>query len=587
MAAQNILILDFGSQYTQLIARRIREQQVYCDIQPYTLPLAHLKAMAPNGIILSGGPASVYAHDAPTVDAALFQLGIPVLGICYGMQLMARILTGGQVHRATAAEYGPAVLHLGAGSEARDSSSSYEKWEKEPLFTGLPSTFSAWMSHGDRIAKLPHGFETIAHTSNSPIAAMAHRELALYGIQFHPEVEHTADEHRILHNFVRAICRCEATWTMRAFIARATEQIREQVQGARVLCAVSGGVDSMVLARLLHHAIGDALVPVFVDNGLLRQNEAAEVLATCKALGIPIQFVDATDAFLGALAGVTHPEEKRKRIGAQFIETFRDRVSVVREAFGEGLRDGDVSLRNPKTTLSFSTISERGDGGKPASRWYRRDGPRATESAQEAETAETAEIRYLAQGTLYPDVIESVAVKGPAATIKTHHNVGGLPADMPFELVEPFRELFKDEVRAVGAELNLPPHVLGRHPFPGPGLAVRILGEVTPARLSVLRQADAIFIAELRETGLYDAIWQALAVLLPIKSVGVMGDERTYEHVVALRAVTSSDAMTAEWARIPDDVLARVSSRIINEVQGINRVVYDISSKPPSTIEWE
>ena len=587
MAAQNILILDFGSQYTQLIARRIREQQVYCDIQPYTLPLARLKAMAPNGIILSGGPASVYAHDAPTVDAALFQLGIPVLGICYGMQLMARILTGGQVHRATAAEYGPAVLHLGAGSEARDSPSSYEKREKAPLFTGLPSTFSAWMSHGDRIAKLPHGFETIAHTSNSPIAAMAHRELALYGIQFHPEVEHTADEHRILRNFVRAICRCEATWTMRAFIARATEQIRAQVQGARVLCAVSGGVDSMVLARLLHHAIGDALVPVFVDNGLLRQNEAAEVLATCKALGIPIQFVDATDAFLGTLAGVTHPEEKRKRIGAQFIETFRDRVSVVREAFGEVVRDTDVLLRkvstpqagqipNPKTKQDIQDKQDLQD---------RQRKPLYPEHL--GHLGHPAPIRYLAQGTLYPDVIESVAVKGPAATIKTHHNVGGLPADMPFELVEPFRELFKDEVRAVGAELNLPPHVLGRHPFPGPGLAVRILGEVTPARLSVLRQADAIFISELREAGLYDAIWQALAVLLPIKSVGVMGDERTYEHVVALRAVTSSDAMTAEWARIPDDVLARVSSRIINEVQGINRVVYDISSKPPSTIEWE
>ena len=576
MAAQNILILDFGSQYTQLIARRIREQQVYCDIQPYTLPLARLKAMAPNGIILSGGPASVYAHDAPTVDAALFQLGIPVLGICYGMQLMARTLTGGQVHRATAAEYGPAVLHLGAGSEARDRPSSREKQAKEPLFTGLPSTFSAWMSHGDRIAKLPHGFETIAHTSNSPIAAMAHRELALYGIQFHPEVEHTADEHRILRNFVRAICRCEATWTMRAFIARATEQIREQVQGARVLCAVSGGVDSMVLARLLHHAIGDALVPVFVDNGLLRQNEAAEVLATCKALGIPIQFVDATDAFLGTLAGVTHPEEKRKRIGAQFIETFRDRVSVVREAFGEVVRDTDVLLRNPKTKQDIQDKQDLQD---------RQRKPLYPEHL--GHLGHPAPIRYLAQGTLYPDVIESVAVKGPAATIKTHHNVGGLPADMPFELVEPFRELFKDEVRAVGAELNLPPHVLGRHPFPGPGLAVRILGEVTPARLSVLRQADSIFIAELREAGLYDAIWQALAVLLPIKSVGVMGDERTYEHVVALRAVTSSDAMTAEWARIPDDVLARVSSRIINEVQGINRVVYDISSKPPSTIEWE
>lgn len=513
-----LLILDFGSQYTQLIARRIREAHVYCDIHPYTLSLAGIKAIAPKGIILSGGPASVYAADAPKVEPGLFTLGIPVLGLCYGMQLMAHLMDGGRVHPATEREYGHAQLHL----------------TPDALFAGLPSTFAAWMSHGDRIDALPTGFKRIAYTSNSPIAAMVHPEKGFYGLQFHPEVEHTQDADKILGNFVRDICGCQATWTMEAFIARVTEELREKVRGERVLCAVSGGVDSMVLARLLHRAIGDALVPVFVDTGLLRQNEAKGVLATCKELGIPIHFEDATDAFLGALAGVVHPEEKRKAIGARFIETFREVVSRL-----------------------------------------------------EIDAAGTPNINFLAQGTLYPDVIESVSVKGPSATIKTHHNVGGLPEDMPFELIEPFRELFKDEVRALGAALNVPPHVLGRHPFPGPGLAVRILGEVTPMRLSVVRAADAIFIEELRTAGLYDAIWQALAVLLPIKSVGVMGDERTYENVVALRAVTSSDAMTADWARIPDAVLARISTRLINEVQGINRVVYDISSKPPSTIEWE
>lgn len=508
-----IVVLDFGSQYTQLIARRIREQHVYCEIQPYTLPISDIKTMSPKGIILSGGPASVYEEDAPKIDAELFTLGIPVLGICYGMQLIANLLAGGKVDPATEREYGNAQLQITSSSE--------------PLFKGLSSEVTAWMSHGDKIQKLPDRFYTIAQTANSPIAAMVNPEGTLYGIQFHPEVEHTRDSDKILYNFVHHICGCEATWTMGTFIAEATAQIQETVNDERVLCAVSGGIDSMVLATLLHEAIGDALISVFVDNGLLRQNEVEQVLATCNTLGINIKFVDATKTFLNALSGVVNPEQKRKVIGAQFIETFR------------------------------STVKQLGT------------------------------CRFLAQGTLYPDVIESVSTKGPSATIKTHHNVGGLPPDMPFELIEPFRELFKDEVRAVGAELNVPSHVLGRHPFPGPGLAVRIIGEVTPERLAVLRLADAIFINEIKAADLYDEIWQALAVLLPVKSVGVMGDERTYENVVALRAVTSSDAMTADWARIPDDVLAKVSTRIINEVQGINRVVYDISSKPPSTIEWE
>ena len=511
---ETILILDFGSQYTQLIARRIREQNVYCEIQPYTLSLTQIEAIAPNGIILSGGPASVYEVESPKIDPDLFGLGVPILGICYGMQLMAALLTGGKVQPATEREYGHAPLQILNASD--------------PLFDGLSSQFSAWMSHGDRIERLPFGFRTIAQTENAPIAAMVDVERAFYGLQFHPEVEHTQDADRILQNFTRKICGCRSTWTMRAFIARATAQIQERVGDERVLCAVSGGVDSMVLATLLHKAIGDALVPVFVDNGLLRKDEAAEVVAMCERLGISVVAVDAVRPFLDALAGVTDPEKKRKVIGAQFIETFRSTVHDMAHNF-----------------------------------------------------------RFLAQGTLYPDVIESVSVKGPSATIKTHHNVGGLPTEMPFELLEPFRELFKDEVRAVGAELNVPMQVLGRHPFPGPGLAVRILGEVTPQGLEVLRAADAIFISEIKAAGLYDDIWQALAVLLPVKSVGVMGDARTYENAVALRAVTSSDAMTADWARIPADVLARISNRIINEVQGINRVVYDISSKPPSTIEWE
>ena len=390
-----ILILDFGSQYTQLIARRIREQNVYCEIHPYTLTLPQIEAIAPKGIILSGGPASVYEVDAPTIDTKLFELGVPVLGICYGMQLMAALLAGGRVHPAVEREYGHAPLQLLGGTH--------------PLFAGLSSNFSAWMSHGDRIEAPPTGFQVIAKTENAPVAAMANADRTFYGLQFHPEVEHTQDADRILTNFAREICGCKNTWTMRTFVARATAQIREQVGDERVLCAVSGGIDSMVLATLLHRAIGDALASVFVDNGLLRKNEAAEVIETCKQIGIPLIAVDAVEPFLNGLAGVTDPEQKRKVIGGQFIETFKDAVADIGHDF-----------------------------------------------------------RFLAQGTLYPDVIESVSVKGPSATIKTHHNVGGLPSDMPFELLEPFRELFKDEVRSVGAELNVPTDVLGRHPFPGP-----------------------------------------------------------------------------------------------------------------------
>ena len=512
MNRETIIVLDFGSQYTQLIARRIRERMVYCEIHPYHISADQLASIHPKGIVLSGGPSSVYAPGAPLLDPQILMLGVPILGICYGMQLIAHLSTGGKVHPALEREYGSAEVIVDRPA---------------PLFAGLPDKIQVWMSHGDRIDALPDGFETIAHTHNSPIAAMANVERGIYGLQFHPEVVHTKDDNRILSNFVHEICRCSERWTMRSFIAEATEKIRTVTQGHRVLCAVSGGVDSTVLATLLKHALGDALVCVFVNNGVLRKNEAEGVLDNFRKLGIDVNYVDATDRFLDCLAGIESPEEKRKRIGEQFIQVFRDALGKL------------------------------------------------------------GQIDFLAQGTLYPDVIESVSVKGPSATIKTHHNVGGLPKDLPFTLIEPFRELFKDEVRAVGLELGIPKAILGRHPFPGPGLAVRVIGPVTRERLDILREADEIFITAIRAAGLYDEIWQALAVLLPVKSVGVMGDERTYENVVALRAVTSTDGMTADWAKIPHDVLGVISNRIINEVRGINRVVYDISSKPPSTIEWE
>ena len=512
MNRETIIILDFGSQYTQLIARRIRERRVYCEIHPYHISADELRALNPKGIILSGGPSSVYTEDAPLPDPQVLTLGSPVLGICYGMQLIAYLSEGGKVHPTSEREFGAATLDVD---------------RRGALFGDLPDGINVWMSHGDRIDSLPEGFHAIGHTQNSPIAAMANLDQDIYGLQFHPEVVHTKDENRILSNFVHKICGCRSEWTMKSFISEATEKIRSTTKDGRVLCAVSGGVDSTVLAALLKHAIGDALACVFVNNGLLRKDEADEVLANFRKLGIGIHYADATDRFLEYLSGVENPEKKRLVIGKQFIEVFKEGV------------------------------------------------------------AKLGKIDFLAQGTLYPDVIESVSVKGPSATIKTHHNVGGLPSDLPFQLIEPFRELFKDEVRAVGLELGLPQSILGRHPFPGPGLAVRIIGAITKERLDILREADQIFITELRKAGLYDDIWQALAVLLPVKSVGVMGDERTYENVVALRAVTSTDGMTADWAKIPPEVLGTISNRIINEVHGINRVVYDVSSKPPSTIEWE
>ena len=519
-ANARIVILDFGSQYTQVIARRIRECQVYSEILPFDTKASVIKATGAAGIIFSGGPASVYAPKAPRVDPKIYTLGLPILGICYGMQLLGRDL-GGKVERSERREYG--------AGECKVHKSS-------PLFQDLPSSIAVWNSHGDKITALPPGFVSIGRTENSPNAVMADKKRHFYGLQFHPEVAHTPQGKEILQNFLFRICRCRADWTMGSFIERICEDIRAQVGDARVILGLSGGVDSSVAAALLHRAIGDQLTCIFVDNGLLRAGEREAVRQLfAGAFQMRLEIVDASERFLNKLAKVTDPERKRKIIGAEFIRVF-----------------------------------------EKTARELRREAPKSHP------------YRFLAQGTLYPDVIESVAIAGnPAALIKSHHNVGGLPERMHFELVEPLRQLFKDEVRNVGRELGLPAEVIGRQPFPGPGLAVRVVGEITAERLRILREADSIVLQEMKAADWYYKVWQSFAVLLPVRSVGVMGDERTYAYTIALRVVESQDGMTADWVRLPSDLLARISSRIINEVDGVNRVVYDISSKPPATIEWE
>ena len=507
-----IAVLDFGAQYSQLIARRIRESKVYSEVLPYDTPSKKLVEGGYEGIVFSGGPSSVYSADAPILDKEILSLGIPVLGICYGMQLIAHLLEG-EVARAERREFGKAELVID---------------DRETLLRQIDNSV-VWMSHGDKVLRLPPGFKPIAHTVNSSLAAIEDKEKRIWGVQFHPEVVHTEEGAKILNNFIFRICGAQPSWTMKSFVDEAVKKIRKKVGSGSVYCGLSGGVDSSVTAALIDRAVGDQLTSIFVNTGLLRQDEEDEVVGFFRdKFLLNLDVVNAEELFLEELAGVTDPEEKRKIIGAEFVKVFQERAGKF----------------------------EKG--------------------------------KFLAQGTLYPDVIESVSVKGPSATIKTHHNVGGLPDWLDREfLLEPLRDLFKDEVRLLGRELGLPQEIVGRHPFPGPGLAIRVIGEVTKDRLEVLRKADAIFLEEIRNAGLYDEISQALAILLPVKAVGIMGDERTYESVVALRAVTTKDFMTADWVRLPYEVLEKISGRITNEVRGVNRVVYDVSSKPPSTIEWE
>jgi GMP synthase (glutamine-hydrolysing) len=514
-----ILILDFGSQYTQLIARKVREAKVFCEIHPFSMKWGDLKKLEPRGIILSGGPSSVYSKNAPWPDERIFDLGVPVLGICYGLQLAVEHF-GGKVKAAAHREYGPAMLEVKPAAHSQNGRGS--------LFAGTPAKMPVWMSHGDAAQKLPAGFVPIARTENAPYAAVANFKRRIFGVQFHPEVQHTLHGKDILKNFIFDVCGEEPTWTMKNFVAESVREIREKTAGEPVVMALSGGVDSSVAGALVHKAIGSRLTAIFVDNGVLKLGEWERVRRIFgRRFGRRLVMVRGGERFLKKLKGVTDPEQKRKIIGREFIEIFEEHAKRI--------------------------------GG----------------------------VRCLVQGTLYPDVIESVSVKGPSAVIKTHHNVGGLPKNMNLKLIEPLRFLFKDEARILGRELGLNDEVLNRQPFPGPGLAVRILGEVTPERIRLVQTADAIVETEIRNAGLYDKLWQAFAVLLPVKSVGVMGDDRTYENVIAVRAVTSQDAMTADWAKLPSDVLGRISNRIINEVRGVNRVVYDISSKPPATIEWE
>jgi len=534
---QTIIVLDFGSQYTQLIARRLRELSVYSEIWPPDTPAATIRGRAPAGIILSGGPKSVSDAGAPRCDPALFDMASPVLGICYGMQLMAHTL-GGTVAPAPQREFGHATVTISGRAVGVGSSRPFPSGgeavgagggapESGLLFAGVPPEIRVWASHGDFVAAVPSGFSVVATSANAPVAAMANADRGLYALLFHPEVAHTERGLDILRNFAYGVCGCTGDWTMASFVEEATAKIRAKVGEGRVVCALSGGVDSTVAALIIHRAVGDKLTCIFVDNGVLRLDEAAQIRKRYERLKLPLVFVDASTLFLERLAGVVDPETKRKIIGGTFIDVF------------------------------------------------------------DAEAAKLGQVDFLAQGTLYPDVIESIAIVGQSSLIKSHHNVGGLPERMRMKLVEPLRELFKDEVREVGRKLGLEEEFVVRQPFPGPGLAVRILGEVTPDRLNLLRRADAVVTEEVRREGWYTRLWQSFAVLLPVQSVGVMGDERTYEYTVAIRAVESRDGMTADWARLPHDLLARISSRIVNEVRGINRVVYDISSKPPSTIEWE